>query len=52
MKKSSTTGAYGAPSSGKSLQKPSKEPEFDDEQFLIEMIKKKRAENQAMEVKI
>ena len=51
MKKSSA-GTYGAPSSGKNLQKPSKEPEFDEEQFLIEMIKKKRAENQAMEVKI
>ena len=26
--------------------------EFDDERFLIEMIQKKRAENQAMEEKI
>jgi hypothetical protein len=52
MKKSSTNGTYGAPSFGKNAEKPSKEPEFDEEKFLIEMIKKKRAENQAIEVKI
>ena len=46
--KNSCTGTNKAASFGNSLQKPSKELEFDEERFLSEMIRKKGVENQAM----